>query len=145
MTQRINQNDLQSVRVVIGGLEDTEMPKFVDPKIPNSSYLWLVDPKIPGKRSTILRRWSCAQDTVNRLQQTMIRAHSNDVSGDRRYTRLPIEFESTKLTKENFIQFSTTFYKWETRPIYRRFTTHMKKQQKLHLLSRFRANSHDLT
>ena len=29
----------ETVKVEIGGLRNTERPKFVDPKIPNSSYL----------------------------------------------------------------------------------------------------------
>ena len=44
------------MNVVIGGLEDTEMPKFVDPKIPNSSYPELVDrARYRVQRSAILR------------------------------------------------------------------------------------------
>ena len=128
LTQRIYQNDLQPMKVAVDGLMNAELPEFVDPKIPNSSYLWLVDPKIPGKRSTILQRWSCAQDSVNRLQQTMIRAHSNDVSGDRRYTRLPIEIESTKLTKENFIQYSTTFTNGTTGLFIAFYNSHKRKK-----------------
>ena len=56
MTQRINQTKLQSMKCSNRWVEDTKMPKFVDPKIPNSSYLKHVDSALYRvQRSTILR------------------------------------------------------------------------------------------
>ena len=92
VTQRIKQNNLQSVKVVVDGLKDTEMPKFYDPKIPNSSYPELVDrARYQVQRSSILqalikRTWF--RESASTIVESSALDYPKEEIGD--YTQLPI-------------------------------------------------------
>ena len=80
------------MKVVIDGLEDIEMPKFVDPKIPNSSYPELVDrARYRVQRSSILqalikRTWF--RESASTIVESSALDYPKEEIGD--YTQLPI-------------------------------------------------------
>ena len=80
------------MKVAIGGLMNTELPKFVDPKISNSSYLWHVDrARYREERSSILRaliKRTWFLESTSAIVESSALDYPKEEIGD--YTQLPI-------------------------------------------------------
>ena len=129
-----NSHELMNLRKMNRWNDDKSMNwKYPSPQIrwsreiPDSSYLRHVDrTRYREGRYTILRRWSSALDSVNRLQNRWFEHTRITENGERRSHSTSNFNGGTKLSTKKFIQNSTTLQMIYS-PLFIGVTTHARR------------------